>query len=684
VLGPVLECAGRRYQSGSQEMTFIEGETDADRDLLHLRYRCANGLAVCHTLCPSRGKAVLRTWTRVSNPTDEVIGGLTRFDALSMALGTSAAQPRVAYLLGWLWGPRVEAPGRHTLPYAYPSWIPRLLYGDDAPAPPPPPEGGWVSSILRLVQERLVRLPLRSGKRSTYDNYPWATLLDPERGAGIFLALQWSGTWRIDLEHDGQENTVTLSGSSDGSMHSLSPGEELVSPEAFVGLYAGDWDDGFNACRRYVRDEILPSAAPDYPAVRYNIGCPRLPQFTPDYLKAEIDAAADLGVESFMIDAMWWENSADDGEFSIGLGDFAPSGKKFPDGLRAVSDYVHSKGMTFGLWFEFERVDLRTANLGRNPWSPDWLLYQKGYAYRSWCQYVYLICLGVREAADWALENLSWAIEEYAVDWLKIDSNEWAVCDDPKHDHGATDGEWAQVHGMYHVLRGLRERFPDLIIENCAGGSQRADLGIARFCKPIQVHDRNHPSVLERRYAHGTSCVYPSYCPLLAFHGDVSELSVERFQWRLFSRMMGAVNLGIELATLSPEHRSALRRAVSTYKRLRPTLRGDRYVIAGPEVVIEPAVKEADNWEVYEYLAPRRDVVSVFLFRCATPRATYRVQLKGLDAEARYRVEAHSGRPYGTWTGARLMDEGLDCSLPEPRTADVLLLNREPSKKETG
>ena len=69
--------------------------------------------------------------------------------------------------------------------------------------------------------------------------------------------------------------------------------------------------------------------------------------------------------------------------------------------------------------------------------------------------------------------------------------------------------KWVRDQGMYCILDGLRERFPNLTIENCAGGSQRADLGIARFCRPVQVHDRNHPSVLERRYAHGISFGVP-------------------------------------------------------------------------------------------------------------------------------------------------------------------------------
>ena len=675
-LGPVIEVNGETYDLDSGGLSFLGAEVDDEGPELRLNYRCPTGLRVSHHLKPSPEKAVLTFWTTLTNESESDIEGITRFDVFNLNVSVSEAEPLVAYLLGWLDGPRADAPGRHAIPYPYPSWIPRLLYGDDAPPPPPPPPGGWASPALRLITERLTQLPLRSGKRSTYDNHPWLTVLDPGRGAGFYGALEWSGTWRMDVAHDAERRAVSMYACTDGNVHTLRPGESLTSPKAFVGLFAGDWDDGFNACRRYVRDEVLPQTADTYLPVRYNIGCPRYPRLGPELLYATIDAAADLGIENFTIDAMWWDASADDYEFSIGLGDFTESRKKFPMGLRAVSDYVHQKGMTFGLWFEFERVDLRTANVGRNPWSPSWLLYQKGHSYRSWCQHVYLMCLGIEEAAEWALENMAWAIKEYGVEWVKIDSNEWAVCDDPTHDHGVTDGEWAQVQGMYHILGGLRERFPNLIIENCAGGSQRADLGIARFCRPVQTHDRNHPSVLERRYAHGLSCIYPSYCALLSLGGRFSDRTAQQLQWRALGRMMGSFTTGLELTRMTPENRDVLRELIGTYKKLRPTLHGDRYVLDGPAVAMEPKLTEAGNWEAYEYVSADGDLVSVFTFRCMSPEREHRVVLRGLDAEATYQAKSHSGQFGQTYAGGDLMRDGLVCRLERQLSADVLVLTR--------
>jgi len=677
-LCPVIQMDGQSYADRPGNPSFVRAMVEEQGPTLCMFYRCPDGLEVIHHLRPSANKAAWVTWTSLSNPTSHDIVGISRFDALRLSLQVSDAEPWVAYLLGWLDGPRADAPGHHAIPYPYPSWIPRLLYGEGAPTPPPPPPGGWSSPVFRLIKERLTNLPLRSGKRSTYDNHPWTTIWDPKRNAGFFLGFQWSGTWKIDVQHDPGSHAVSFHACTDASVHQLKPGETLISPPAFVGLFAGDWDDGFNEFRRYVREEVLPEPLEGFPHALYNIGAPTLPKFAGSFLKDEIDTAAELGFETFVIDAPWWDASLDAGDFSIGLGDFSASRRKFPGGLRAVSDYVHSMGMRFGLWFEFERVDHRTANTGRHPWSPNWLLYQKGQTYRSWCQHVYLLCLGIREAADWALENISWAIREYDLDYIKIDSNEWAICDDPTHDHMTTDGEWAQIQGLYHVLGSLMERFPNLIIENCAGGSQRADLSMARFCRVMACHDTNWPGAINRRYGHGVGCTYPAYYGLqiLSYPWPETETTPQQVEWVAFCRMLGLVSCWKPLSTMQPANRAILQKALATYKRLRPTLHGDRYVLAEPAVLIERENQEASNWEIYEFLSLDERMVSVFFFRCASPKTEYRAILRGLAPQATYEVHWHSGRPAEIRYGLDLMEDGVNCLLDQTHSVDVAILIR--------
>jgi alpha-galactosidase len=683
IINPIVTVGDTTFRCDDGSLSFERAEAATKTHKLDLFYRCANGLAVCHHVQVDTELAAFRTWTTVENTSTSPVTGLKRFDALGLRLASGAGEPEVAYLLGWLDGPRYDAPGHHAAPYPYPSWIPRLLYGDNAPTPPAPPPGGWTTSVLRLVRERLNRLPLRSGKRSTYDNHPWALVADQAHEAGFFAGLEWTGTWAMDLEHFPETSTVSVCARTDASVHDLQPGAHLESPVAFFGLYEGDMEAGFNACRRYSRDRILPHDGQlafgteyDWQAGLLLMGTPK-----PNGLREQVDMAADAGFEVFHVDAMWWGASPIVGDFSIGLGDFSDNKDKFPGGLRALSDHVHKRGMKLGLWFEFERVDIRTAHRGRNPWSPAWLLHQRGHSYRSWCQHVFLLCLGAPEAAAWALENLSWAVREYGVDMFKIDSNEWAVCDDPTHGHGAGDGEWAQVQGLYTVMRGLRERFPHLVIMNCSGGSQRGDPAMARFSGILAPQDTGWPTALVRQYLHGLGCLYPDFHAQTGvgqYPGENGLQSIDprRLEWRMLGRLPGYFGFGYDLVTLPAEYRKVMLRVLETHRWARGTFLGDRHVLLGPSLLMEPEGREPATWEATEYLSPARDRLSVLVFRCLSPNPEIRLPLKALDPKARYRLTWHSGRAGSTETGAALMTEGLSVRFECTRTGDVAMLER--------
>ncbi len=694
-LSPVVSVNGIYYGLAQGNMTFDGWKPRAHGGWV-LTDRCKNGLLVHVELWTARDNPVIWSTVTLENSTDETLEGIERFDALTVELGTEGTLPSVNYVLGWLDGPRLETPGHHAVRFPYPSWIPRLLYGDPLPELPPAPEAGWQSPVLRPVFERLETLPLRSGKRSTYENHPWAAVLDPVRQAGFFAGILYSGQWGLDVRYDRAVSHVTVNAYSMGNVHTLLPGQRIISPPAFLGFFEGGWDEAHQASARFTGSEIVRKPPAVFPLTYFNFGTAHLlgdysdPLTFYDKVLTNVDAAAEAGFECFMIDAGWWDGSAWVGDFSIGLGNFTEHPGKFPKGLKHLSDYVHARGMLFGLWVEFERVDLRTANLGPCPWKPEWIVHQKGYAYRSWGQHFYDLCLGVPEAADWALENICAAIDRYGVDWLKYDSNEWSVCDDATHGHGEKDGEWFQIEGMNHVMRNVAERYPQLIIENCSGGSQRADLGTARYCTYFACHDTNWPSALTRRYAHGAGCIYPQYYnkqmtgyqvefPYLnrpQIQGETPPGSQERLEWRAMSRMLGLFETGNWVGKMNRVELKRLSPIIAFYKTIRHALFGKRYVLRGTDPVIERDNLESDNWEAYEYIAAGEEMVCVYFFRCASPDDRFPIRLKGLQPEASYRIRYFRNPQADVFTGTTLMQQGIVLRLEQPLSSDILVLER--------
>jgi alpha-galactosidase len=276
------------------------------------------------------------------------------------------------------------------------------------------------------------------------------------------------------------------------------------------------------------------------------------------------------------------------------------------------------------------------------------------------------------------------------VDQFYIDSNEWAVCDDPTHDHGEGDGEWAQVHGLYRVVEEVRRRFPDLVVENCAGGSQRGDFGMAQYCDWIAVNDIHVPSSINRQYGHGLGCIYPgsgikqSFKPYGLDGGPQGGESVspERLEWRALCRLLGHVVVGHwELGETRPEHLAVLERLARTHRRIRRALDGDRYVLGAQPLIYMPDKGEPDQWEAYQFVAREGDLAAVLVYRPLSPEPDFQVVLRGLEPGAFYEVEYHSGRPGGDRSGAQLMDEGIRCQLERPRSAEVIIITRREGRR---
>ena len=60
-------------------------------------------------------------------------------------------------------------------------------------------------------------------------------------------------------------------------------------------------------------------------------------------------------------------------------------------------------------------------------------------------------------------------------DYLKWDNNFWVNCTRLGHGHGTDDGNFVHCPGAAADPRELRERYPDLLIENCSGGGNRLE-----------------------------------------------------------------------------------------------------------------------------------------------------------------------------------------------------------------
>ena len=241
-------------------------------------------------------------------------------------------------------------------------------------------------------------------------------------------------------------------------------------------------------------------------------------------------------------------------DFTDGLGSWTVDPARFPSGLASLVVHAHEKGLEFGLWVEPERVALSTV--GRPGLAEESFLAQQDGAYQPGTPneeaHDAQICLADPRARAWVLSRLFTLLDEVGPDSLKWDFNRWVHCTRPGHGHPVDGGNYAHTRALYEILAAIRERYPALTIENCAGGGHRLDFALARLTDSAWMDDRSAPSSHVRRNLHGLLRLFPAsylYSFVMA-HPDEPIRGGHDISLLVRSRLPGMVGLATSLSEL--------------------------------------------------------------------------------------------------------------------------------------
>ncbi|GAA4775960.1 alpha-galactosidase [Microbacterium gilvum] len=346
------------------------------------------------------------------------------------------------------------------------------------------------------------------------------------------------------------------------------------------------------------------------------------------------DAAAEVGVERFVLDDGWFLGRRSD---DAGLGDWAVDPDVWPDGLHALVAHVQERGMGFGLWVEPEMAS-PDSELARA--HPDWLLAPSDRATRTWRQQ-HVLDLARPEASAWVLDRLDALLTEYPIEYLKWDHNRDLL----EAVHAGRAGVDAQTRAVYALLDELRRRHPVVEIESCSSGGARVDLGILARTDRVWASDTNDP--LERtRIQRWTEALLPP--ELIGSHvGPARAHTTDRvteLRFRMAATLFASAGIETDITRFGAEERSELAAWIAAYKRLRPLMHTGRLLhraTADEGTVLTGAVSDDRRHGLYRLTRERTG-------EWAVPPA---VRLPGLDPALTYRV-----RVVRELTAARFLD----------------------------
>ncbi len=473
------------------------------------------------------------------------------------------------------------------------------------------------------------------GGRPTDGDMPYFNLAWPDRG--VVAVLGWPGQWSLQMRGDGNSG-VNIAGGQQQTHFWLAPGEEVRTPLAVVEFYTGDWLDGQNLWRRWMVAHNLPRNHGKVPPPQLAASSAHDTvemQWATEENQKEFFAKtlnAGLPIDYWWMDAGWYPNQ---GWWKTGTWD--PDPKRFPHGLRAVSDAVHARGKKVIVWFEPERV---TEGSWLQVNHPEWLIGPKGKDQ--------LLFLGNPEAWQWLVDHVSGMIASQRIDTYRQDFNFkplalWQSHDTPDR-QGITQIE--HVEGYLRYFDELRRRFPDLIIDTCASGGRRDDLETLRRAVPLWRSDFAIEPTAMQMQSYGLAMWIPYYGTA------VNVLDTYDF----LSQMTPAVGVGPDDVNAAAQRAQALKH-IREWKQAAGFYYDDYYPLT-------PYSTENTEWMAWQFARADGTAGMVQIFRRPqSPFENARLPLRGLERLARYVVTDAETGVKKNYTGSELIDRGLRASI---------------------
>jgi hypothetical protein len=475
----------------------------------------------------------------------------------------------------------------------------------------------------------------------------WLALRD-SADRGIFAGWEFDGRADASIRHDSSR-LLHLSAPILEMRHPVAPDEEFTAPAAFVGLFQGDWDDAGNATKRFTESVIAQPAPEDFPYVVWDSWGYQT-NIREDEMMRNAEIAARLGVQLFVLDLGWARS----------IGDWRPDPRKFPLGLKPLSDYVHSLGMKFGLHFPLAEAANNSPVLQQNP------------SWRSTNSYGYFeaesLCLSHRPVRDWIVQEATRIIDEYGVDWILQDGENMVKrCTRTDHTHDPRDSNYANaVDGLNYVVSTVQRRRPQVRWENCEDGGNMMTFNMVRNYVTSIAADDSGP--LTTRQA-----VYGITYPFSPRYADRYMPDEELGTYITRSFMFGGPWIFMNrLATMRPIDLAFAASEINVYKSIRQRVSEGRvFHLTG-----RPSETSFDVIESYH---DATDTAVVFAYRAESPVAQRPVRLRGLRPDGLYTVRFLEDSRRPLLTGRILMERGLNIRLPEPWMADIAFV--EPANR---
>ena len=501
--------------------------------------------------------------------------------------------------------------------------------------------------------------------RSSAQWMPWWGV-DFASGEGLEIGLGWTGAWRADFAADG--TNVSMSAGMVKTHFRLYPGETLRQPSLLV--FRRQKGVSPREMQTLIHRFMVNVKSPRDRKGELIHGISALTagggNKTPAMMKKVIDwkKANEMPFDCFWVDAGWngpahlpdlisncgnmWLNFTGDWRFNPTV---------HPDGdLGKVADAAHAAGLRMLLWMEPERcVSDPPPPVFRE--HRDWILPRDDKMIRN--KHKLLVDFGNPAALAWVTDVASEHVRRCKLDVFRQDFNLnslpiWQANDAPDR-QGITEAK--HIMGLWRFWDTLRERFPHLVIENCASGGRRLDFeAVSRghsYCRTdYAIYHRDSSQITDVQNVTLNTLAY------VPFQGSESTPALIFDDYGIFSSFAsGNVftpsdwNAGIVKNDFTPEQIAWFKTVFAVGRRMMPFYEGDYYPLTDSRAALPKDIawlaknEEEMRWCAWQLHRPDQAAgFAIFFRRLNAPNHIFEADLGGIDAAADYEVEEWAGK----------------------------------------
>ena len=354
-----------------------------------------------------------------------------------------------------------------------------------------------------------------------------------------------------------------------------------------------------------------------------------------------IDDGCKIGTELFVLDDGWFGARNLD---NAGLGDWVVNKEKID--LHKIINHCHKKNIAFGIWFEPEMVNY-DSNLYRT--NPDFVLSNKNNKEISCIRHQFHLDFSNVNVIENIYKQMKAFLDEYEIDYIKWDYNR-IICEHYSNFYGAKNqGEIYHrvVLGYYDLLNRICNEYPNILIEGCASGGGRFDLGTLYFTPQIWASDESDPAVrMEINY--NTSIGYP----LSTIGAHVNASKVTNYKTKAILALFGTYGYEMNPNKLTEIEKEDLNYVADIYHKYHKSVieNGVLFHLLSPNKT---------NWMAMQAVDKDKNVSLVVVMNRKKELDRYRfLKLKGLDSKAVY----YNSYEDTYSTGEYLMNVGINLS----------------------